>query len=114
MSKFITNADTVKSRAQFEILPRDTHAPAVVEIDGRQMKWGSSGAFTTSDVSLAREIDARYGRDSDGLPSVMVVPVERRQEPGHQRTFAVRLPKNYKRKEQTNDAERNQNLVQKP
>lgn len=98
MAKLTTNVDgPVKERAEFEVLPVHRNSPTEIEIDGRVMRAGRSGAFKVSDYGLAKEIDARYGHDKGGDKSLLLVPVQKRQDPDHARTFRVTLPKGYKR-----------------
>ena len=58
--------------------------------EGRFMKFGSSGAFTTRDPGLARSIDKKYGRRG-GTGEVVVVEVddERQFERGHRYVFTM-------------------------
>lgn len=99
MSKLTTNTDTaIPERNEFEILGTHEGSPHQIEIDGRVMRAGRSGAFRVHDAGLAREIDARFGHEPGAPKDLLVVPVAKRQERGHQRTFLVRLPENYKRR----------------
>jgi len=91
MAKLDTNVDgPVKERAEFEILPVNPNAPKHLNIDGHEIKFKRNGMAITDDIGLAREVDARVG--TSGNKQYVVVPVQKREDPDHKRTFLVRLP----------------------
>jgi len=69
-----------------------------IEIDGKKMKLGRSGAFSVSDPGVANAIDEQYGikgrKERLTLDDVMVIPVEDHVvEAGHKYTFSsIALP----------------------
>lgn len=95
-NRLVTNTD-IPERREFELLPLATNSPKEFSVDGRRIKYGKGGITRIHDIGLAREIEARHGRDGDN--TVMVVPVERQPPKGTRRTFLVRLPENYERGE---------------
>ena len=100
MARLTTNTDSaIPERNEFEVLwNKQSPRPESLNIDGRVLKFGRNG-FKVHDAGLARELDARYGFEKGAYGDIVVVPTQRRADPSHQRTFSVRLPKNYKRGE---------------
>ena len=94
MSTLNTNA-SIPERQEFEVLQGTKNAPGGYIVDGKKLKFGRSGAFKLTDYGLAKELEARHGREGDH--SLVIVPVEKRIEKGHPRTFLIRLPANYRR-----------------
>lgn len=90
MSKLETNTPAVKSREEYIVIPGLRNSPTQIAIDKRELKMGSANAFKVKDGGLAREIEARHGREGDH--SMVVIPIEKRVERGSPRTFRVRLP----------------------
>jgi len=88
---FETNS-SIKTRQRFRILKRTPNSDVVgvKTRDGkRKLKFDpqSNSAFT-DDPGLAREIHASSGQGGDNW-DVLVVPLEKKQEPGHVRTITI-------------------------
>ena len=92
MSRLDTNTPTVKTRQEYIVIPGTKPATKQrgVQVDGRKLDYGSAKAFKIKDGGLAREIEARHGREGDH--SIVVVPIEKRVENGSPRTFLIKLP----------------------
>lgn len=83
---------SIPERAEFEVIKHTKNAPNTLIVDGKKLKFGKMGAMKIKDAGLARAIEETYGKG--GNHQAMVIPVEKRIETGHPRTFLVRLPPN--------------------
>lgn len=87
-----TNAPTGGvRRTKFQIMRRRPNAPYHVEHNGKTYKLGRSGAAHISDPGVARELFERH-HAGVGNGDFLVAPVEKPIEPGHPRTWLVKLP----------------------
>ena len=87
---FATNSN-IKDRQQFEVLRRTPDKSIMgVKMDGHNVRFGDkSGAALIDDHGLAKEIFHTQGQGGTG--DVLVVPVEKPNDPNHQRTFTVSI-----------------------
>jgi hypothetical protein len=84
---WITNSD-IKDRQRFQVVKRTPRADVKgIKVNGKAYKFGQGNMFTVDDPGLAREIHDNHGQGGDG--DVLVVPTERKPQPGRRRTWTV-------------------------
>lgn len=72
-------------KRRFEVVNNRTDIDGI-NVDGKQMDFGRSGAFTLDDPAVARDIQQSYGQD--GPRDVIVVDTDDvKKEPGHTYQF---------------------------
>ena len=82
---WITNSDRVE-RQQFKVIKRTPNSRVKgIKVDDREFRFGQGNMFVVDDPGLAHEIHDNHGQGGDG--DVMVVPVEKKAQPGHVRTL---------------------------
>jgi hypothetical protein len=80
-------------KKKYEVIKTTTKDVGGVELGGRKMPFGKSGAFTVSDSAQAKDIDQLFGkssRKSGKLDDVVVVETDNTMvESGHRYTFST-------------------------
>ena len=85
--KFTTNS-YIPDRQEFEVVKRTKRSDVIgIKHEGKSYRFGQGNMFKVDDPGLARAIHDEHGQGGDG--DVLVVPVERKIERGHTRTFVV-------------------------
>ena len=86
--KFETNS-TVPERRYWQVMKRSKKRFNGVKVDGKGYKFNKQDFFETDDPGVAHAIHDSSGQGGTG--DVLVIPLEKRADPVHTRTFTVNV-----------------------